>query len=170
MFIPGTQILCIEDFIDAEMHNSLVKMLYDDYEKNLKPQEGDIALLNKSFVYDDNYLPIVDFIFDKSNEILKEYFDTPSTFKAKDRINHFRSGHGLKVHTDNVHLSSVSHGAVYYITDDYEGGEIYYPTLGLEFKPKANSLIIHPAQNGYEHGVRDVIAGDRFTITYFAFP
>jgi hypothetical protein len=170
MFIPGTQILCIEDFIDAEMHSSLVKMLYDDYEKNLKSQEGDIALLNKSFVYDDKYATTVDFVFNKSNEVLHENFDTTSNFRNKDRINHFRTGHELKVHKDNVHLSSVSHGAVYYITDDYEGGEIYYPTLGLEFKPKANSLIIHPAQNGYEHGVKDVIAGDRFTITYFALP
>jgi hypothetical protein len=170
MFIPGTSILYIEDFIDAEMHSSLVKMLYEDYEKNLKPQEGQPGLLGKSFVYDEKYAPIADFVFNKSNEALHENFDTPSNFRNKDRINHFRAGHDLLLHTDNLHKSSVSHGAAYYITDDYSGGEIYYPTLGLEFRPKANSLIIHPVKDTHEHGVREVTAGDRFTLTYFGFP
>lgn len=170
MFVPGTKILCIEDFIDADMHSNLLKMLYEDYEENLKPQEGQSGLLGKSFVYDEKYFDIANFIFHKSNETLHEHFDTPSNFRNKDRINHFRAGHDLFLHKDNVHNPFVTYGAVYYITDDYEGGEIYYPTLELEFKPKANSLVIHPAENGYEHGVRDIIAGDRFTITYFAFP
>jgi hypothetical protein len=38
---------------------------------------------------------------------------------------------------------TIQFGCVYYINDDYEGGEIVYPTIEMQIKPKANTLIIH---------------------------
>lgn len=37
----------------------------------------------------------------------------------------------------------IRYGLVIYYNDDYEGGEIEYPELGLIHKPKARSMLIH---------------------------
>ena len=39
--------------------------------------------------------------------------------------------------------AGIKFGCVYYINDDYEGGEIVYPTIDMQIKPKGNTLIIH---------------------------
>ena len=53
--------------------------------------------------------------------------------------------------------------SVYYINDDYEGGEINFPDHNLNIKPKANSLIIFPGNENYVHEVRKIIDKDRYT-------
>jgi hypothetical protein len=75
----------------------------------------------------------------------------------------------MQVHHDSGEDESISYGLVYYLNDDYVGGEIFYPELNLEIKPEANSLVIHPATLKYRHGVRDVVSGDRYTTTMFAY-
>lgn len=52
--------------------------------------------------------------------------------------NHFKEGH-----RDRGGDESIEFGCVYYINDDYEGGEIIYPDLQISIKPKANTLILH---------------------------
>ena len=58
-------------------------------------------------------------------------------------------------------------GAVVYINDDYEGGNIHFPNLSIEFKPKARSLNMFPGTLHYLHGVRPVTSGMRHTIASF---
>lgn len=75
----------------------------------------------------------------------------------------YQDGGYLKQHRDN-HLpvsiqESLVHGAVpgyyrhsklkimtfvFYLNDDYEGGEIHFPELNLKVKPKAGSVIMFP--------------------------
>ncbi len=63
--------------------------------------------------------------------------------------------------------SNVSHGAIFYFNDNYEGGEIAYPDLDIVFKPKANSVICHDAS--IMHGVRAVTSGTRYVLPGFVF-
>lgn len=58
-------------------------------------------------------------------------------------------------------------GTLIYLNDDFEGGEIYWPNKGVEFKPQKGALAIHPASCEYLHGVREVTKGYRYTITSF---
>lgn len=48
-----------------------------------------------------------------------------------------------------------------YLNDDFEGGELYFPTRGLTIKPKARQLVLFPGGHEYIHGVKKVISGDR---------
>jgi predicted 2-oxoglutarate/Fe(II)-dependent dioxygenase YbiX len=57
--------------------------------------------------------------------------------------------------------------SIFYFNDDYEGGEIYFPIQGLEYKPKAGSAYFFPGDMNYVHGVRPVISGNRFTSPFF---
>jgi hypothetical protein len=63
-------------------------------------------------------------------------------------------------HTDNAEF-----GAVVYLNDDYEGGEINFPTLNLSIKPTKGSLLYWP---GYlPHSVSPVTSGTRYTLPIF---
>jgi predicted 2-oxoglutarate/Fe(II)-dependent dioxygenase YbiX len=64
----------------------------------------------------------------------------------------------------------VDYGAVIYLNDDYEGGEIYFPDHKLEFKPSAGTLVFFPSNIMYIHGVREITKGIRYTTPSFWIP
>jgi predicted 2-oxoglutarate/Fe(II)-dependent dioxygenase YbiX len=51
-----------------------------------------------------------------------------------------------------------------YLTDDFDGGELYFPNLGVTIKPKAGQLILFPGGHEYSHGVKEVISGKRIVL------
>ena len=53
---------------------------------------------------------------------------------------------------------------VYYVNDDYIGGEISFPRFNLTYKPLANELIIFPSTYVYNHSVLPVIEGTRYAV------
>jgi predicted 2-oxoglutarate/Fe(II)-dependent dioxygenase YbiX len=54
-----------------------------------------------------------------------------------------------------------------YLNDDYEGGELYFPQHGIEFKPKAGAAYFFPGDKNFIHGVREVTSGTRYTLPFF---
>ena len=58
-------------------------------------------------------------------------------------------------------------GIAIYLNDDFTGGELIYPTLGLSVTPKAGSMVIHNAD--LKHQVFPVLKGERYSITTFVF-
>jgi hypothetical protein len=52
----------------------------------------------------------------------------------------------------------------FYLNDDYEGGEMYFHTLDLTIKPKANQMLMFPSNYIYNHSVRQVLSGTRYAI------
>lgn len=57
--------------------------------------------------------------------------------------------------------------SIFYLNDDYEGGELYFPVQGLEFKPKVGAVYFFPGDMHYVHGVRPVQSGCRYTSPFF---
>lgn len=57
--------------------------------------------------------------------------------------------------------------SIIYLNDDYEGGEIHFPTLGLRPKLKPRMLAYFPSTRDYLHGVTRVNAGVRYTHSCF---
>jgi hypothetical protein len=53
---------------------------------------------------------------------------------------------------------------VYYLNDDYTGGEINFPRFDITFKPKANQMIVFPSTYVYNHSVSPVIEGQRYAV------
>ena len=51
--------------------------------------------------------------------------------------------------------------------EDYEGGELYFPIQGIEFKPKARAAYFFPGDMNFIHGVRPVLSGCRYTSPFF---
>lgn len=54
--------------------------------------------------------------------------------------------------------------SVYYINDDYKGGEINFPRFNISYKPKANQMIVFPSTYVYNHSVSEVTEGTRYSV------
>lgn len=53
---------------------------------------------------------------------------------------------------------------VYYMNDNYTGGEINFPRFEITFKPKANQMIVFPSNYVYNHSVSPVTKGERYAV------
>jgi PKHD-type hydroxylase len=47
--------------------------------------------------------------------------------------------------------------------DEYTGGELFFPELGLSFKPDVGAGVVFPATRSFVHGVAPITQGARFT-------
>ena len=57
--------------------------------------------------------------------------------------------------------------SLFYLNDDYEGGELYFPLQGVQFKPKKGAAYFFPGDKNFIHGVTEVKNGLRFTCPFF---
>jgi predicted 2-oxoglutarate/Fe(II)-dependent dioxygenase YbiX len=53
---------------------------------------------------------------------------------------------------------------VYFLNDDFSGGELFFPQLDLLIKPEAGTLVCFPSDHNYIHGVNPVTSGHRYTV------
>jgi hypothetical protein len=58
-------------------------------------------------------------------------------------------------------------GTVFYLNDEYEGGELYFPLQGIGFKPKRGAVYFLPGDKNFIHGVTPVRSGCRYTAPFF---
>jgi len=56
---------------------------------------------------------------------------------------------------------------LFYLNDDYEGGELYFPLQGIQFKPKAGGAYFFPGDKNFIHGVTEITSGIRYVIPFF---
>lgn len=56
---------------------------------------------------------------------------------------------------------------LFYLNDDYEGGELYFPLQGIQFKPKAGSAYFFPGDRNFIHGVTPIQSGIRYVVPFF---
>ena len=54
--------------------------------------------------------------------------------------------------------------ALYYLNDDFEGGEIVFEQHGLSIKPHAGLLVIFPSDRHHVHEVLPITAGKRYSV------
>ena len=57
--------------------------------------------------------------------------------------------------------------SVIYLTDNFNGGNIFFPELKAEIEPIAGSAIYFPGTQDYTHEVKELIHGERIAITNF---
>lgn len=127
----------------------------------------------------DKYLYFVNLFNDiqerSKNIFSKEYNRSEFEYIKINSISR-RIGPGLGVHTDeispihpqyNPNEKIITHGFVVYLNEDYDGGEIFYPQKDLLIKPKALSLVMHPGNKEYEHGVKDVYNNTRYSLSWW---
>jgi predicted 2-oxoglutarate/Fe(II)-dependent dioxygenase YbiX len=104
-------------------------------------------------------------------EYLNKTNKNKSDYIAPDSyaMSHWIIGESLEAHTDNLkydhpdtHSPRSIINALLYLTDDYTGGEIFFPEVNMSIKPKAGSVVVFDSD--LMHGVNVVKSGTRKTL------
>lgn len=132
----------IENFINEKDTSILLDILNNYNEKDWFTENDqyttDFWQGKNLFFYHD--------ILKKINKDINNLFSSSDQIASVGSISRYRINESMGEHTDHWILDSeqyVAYGIVIYYNDDYEGGEINYPKLGIKIKPKARSLIMH---------------------------
>lgn len=89
---------------------------------------------------------------------------TPGLFQMPhaDKELHQGKDAGLPNDFPNYDIASL-----FYINDDYEGGELYFPHQKIQFKPKRGAAYFFPGDMNYVHGVTEIKNSIRYTCPFF---
>lgn len=163
----------------ARMEQSAVSNFSED-----APEEGVQWVVNKE-VRDTHHLHQTTTIVRKLRSLLKasisSFVEPFYNVKIRDweplQLLHYGQGGHYIPHVDAETLYTDDDGlelwektldrdlsVVYFINDDFDGGELFFPKLDLLIKPKAGTLVCFPSDHNYIHGVKPVTAGRRFTV------
>jgi hypothetical protein len=171
----------IKNFISEEDRNR-----YVEYAENLDEEEWWKKNRNwwvGKFIVVDNSSPLSDLsqkLCDGVESILQEDIH----LGAFGSIHRLTEGQGMFIHTDNpteVRDLNDEHGnkigetgghnnycilAMVVYLNDFNGGELYFPGLNVEYKANAGDLVLFPGTGKeYDHGVRPLKAGPKRYIT-----
>jgi hypothetical protein len=83
-------------------------------------------------------------------------------------IQRMQPGVQLTAHTDQHTDPSIRYATIIYINDEYSDGELFFPNLDIELKPKKGTLLFFPGNEEYKHGVKPVGEGSiRYVLVGF---
>jgi len=105
--------------------------------------------------------------FEHFDPIEKDYMATYGIFSQwHDIYGILKYGEGQQFtnHIDDHPSYHRRISTVYYLNDNYTGGEINFPRFGVTLKPKANQMIVFPSTYVYNHSVNPVIEGERYAV------
>jgi hypothetical protein len=154
----------IQNVLSEEEHKIIL-----DYVKNNKGwrrQPWD----SESVFHDDlpeEVVKILNKVFTLAYEKSTNLYGVEINPVDKHRLNlvKFKQGMFLDAHVDTLSSEENHIAVIYYINDDYIGGEICFPKFNLNIKPEPNSLIFFPGNEGYVHEVSTIFKGDRYSST-----
>jgi hypothetical protein len=107
-------------------------------------------------------------------EIKRQYGITDPVFADTLQLVRWMPGHDQHPHADAEEADGSIHlypwrafASIIYLNNDFEGGQIYFPRLGLEPPITPGMMAFFPGTLDYLHGVRPITAGIRYTIASF---
>jgi hypothetical protein len=133
----------IEEFVTVEQQEKVL-----EFAKSLDEQlwwqieEGQEI---KDFFYGKQYNGEKPNVFKKINQNVKNLFST-ALYVSDIALQRYKINEAMKEHRDYWLYDKDYHmryGIAIYYNDEYEGGEISYPELNINHKPKARSLLMH---------------------------
>jgi len=158
-FISEEDLVKINEFCLTAEHIELNPLILIDYIPTVvKNYETEITKILRS--YRDKICKLLEETYDCKININSGYSEISS-------ISRYTPGTLLNPHADKVCESWRDLSNVLYFNDSYEGGEIYFYQYGIEFKPKAGTLLIFPSGANFGHGVKQITSGNRLVTSTF---
>ena len=184
MFINDPSLTTITDgiyiyknFLDSSIVERITAIA-DKHEDELGVLEGQTE---KNPWYKERLSPEIPELFEVWNTISEFLYPTHVMHPMMNLIV-MREGSDMFVHEDspgegNGDMLTVTdawsscclldYGVIAYF-GEWEGGEVFYPELGLEVSPQAGDLVIHGATSKWRHGVKTVTSGRRYAFSNFS--
>ena len=153
----------IEDFVTIEQTNQVL-----EYCKSLEESDWWHEEQKETFFYGKQKWGKLPEIFDEIDQNAKNLFSSALDI-GNIALQRYLDNEPMRLHRDYWLKDLdyyIRYGIVIYYNDDYEGGEIEYPELGIVHKPKARSLVLHGGN--ILHGPKRLIGdGSRYFSTSF---
>jgi hypothetical protein len=163
--------LTIWDITKSHVNENGTVVYDSDYWKDRVATKETLIKNNKEIA------PVIIGLFKRLRPIVEEFYQVevlptgpaivkwlPGQFQNPhaDKELHEGKDAGLPNDFPNYDLSSL-----FYLNDDYQGGELYFPLQGVQFKPKKGAAYFFPGDKNYIHGVTEIESGLRFTCPFF---
>lgn len=106
-------------------------------------------------------------LYDNLTPIEYDYavtFEVPILSHESFQILRYGAGQYFKNHIDHHQFYRRNISTVYYLNEDYSGGNINFPRFGISYKPRANEMIMFPSTYVYNHSVSEITEGVRYAI------
>jgi len=153
----------IENFVTIEKANQVL-----EYSKSLEESDWWHEEQKETFFYGKQKWGKLPEIFDEIDQNVKNLFSSALDI-GNIALQRYLDNEPMRLHRDYWLKDLdyyIRYGIVIYYNDDYEGGEIEYPELGIVHKPKARSLVLHGGN--ILHGPKRLIGdGSRYFSTSF---
>jgi hypothetical protein len=156
----ASNIYLIENVLSKEEHDELLRYTVNINSWQTQPWGV------KFFVSKDMPEEIVDLlekIFRIAHQKCTDLYGAELRIFERNEVHliKFEIGYKMNEHVD----TTGDFAAIYYINDDYDGGEIKFPWHNLTVKPKSNSFIIFPSNQDYLHEVLKNTGKERYSST-----
>lgn len=149
-----------ENVLSAEEHRQLLNYTEGVDSWHTQPWGVKVVMPDKTSEEISN---ILDKIFMTAYQKCLDFYNVdlyPFTNRSTPLIR-FEKGYKMHEHADTAGDFAV----IYYINDDYEGGEINFMDYNLKIKPKANSFVMFPSNADYWHEVLENTVKERYSAT-----
>ena len=122
-------------------------------------------------------VPVIVGLFEKLQPVIEDFYKVKAQ-PTGQTIVRWLPGQFQKPHADKELHEGPDAGlpndfpwydlaSLFYLNDDYEGGELYFPNQGIQFKPKRGAAYFFPGDKNFIHGVTEIKSGIRYTCPFF---
>lgn len=165
-FIPDNISTILTDFTNSTKIPANIKTL-NDQKPNLEYRKTNTHKLPDQIIQNLNHTltQIHDtLIKPKYNSILTN-IEQPQLL-SYDLNGHYDEHNDCEDYVNNVLTRVIDRDitAIFYLNDNYTGGELEFTKLGLTYKPKKNSMIVFPSYYEFSHRVHPVTSGTRISL------
>lgn len=132
----------IKNFLTTDELDNVYKIIESTKESDWGLQGQD----SSDFWYGKNLEFKTENVFDLVNEKMKNLLESFQYYPSKMILQRYKIGDHIQPHRDQWIPDLpyyIGYGFCLYYNEDYEGGELEYPEIGIKVKPSANSLYIH---------------------------
>jgi predicted 2-oxoglutarate/Fe(II)-dependent dioxygenase YbiX len=169
-------IVAVENFLAPE----LCKQLLDGFERNTQhvdqrsrdPYWRDRLLYYQALAHEPELRRIMSEARTRTVTEISRFFGVSDVLYS-DTVHmvRWREGQAMSPHADNCELDGRPNAypwrefaSLVYLNDDYEGGEVFFPTLNIQIKPSTGLLLAFRGGREHVHGVSKITRGTRYTM------
>lgn len=185
-FIPDTEMALIRSLTNgAVISDGLLSG--DSKEKysttKLDEETGKTYKLTTSMVLEENAVELFDLVRKSVSRIHKQLqvsYNSDFYLEQNFGITVYEEGTSLPLHFDGDDADAEVYGkltpngnphrdisTVLYLNDEFLGGQLNFPRVGVCIKPRAGMLVIFPGGKEFSHNVTTIEKGRRFIVPQF---
>jgi predicted 2-oxoglutarate/Fe(II)-dependent dioxygenase YbiX len=131
----------------------------------------DKSFIDKTPKEFSDIIDIYEIVATAQNNCLKEYqsqYNVTMNYMESINFVKYTPNQHFAVHTDHGFSYVCTISCVTYLNDEYDGGELYFPHLDIEWKPEFGDSIFFPSTFLYAHASKPVSSGVKYSaVTMF---